>query len=248
MTLDLENEEDISKLKEIGKIVSQTLKQMGEYVQAGITTKELDDIGRQLLLEQGANSAPELVYKFPGATCISINHAVAHGIPDDTVIKNGDMINIDVSAEKHGFFADTGASFIVPSANPEQKKVCQTTRKALKKAIQEVRAGRPLNIIGKTIEAEAQKNGLSIIRNLGSHGVGKGLHEEPKFIASYYNHADRRVLTKGMVITIEPFLSTGAKNVYVDKDGWTLRTQPHFYTAQYEHTLIVTEGDAIVVT
>lgn len=249
MTLDRPNHpEQIAALKAIGQIVAMVLKTMGEAIEPGITTKELDQLGARLLSEAGAQSAPQLMYQFPGATCISINHKVAHGIPGAYRLQPGDLVNIDVSAEKDGYFGDTGSSFIVPPASPERQFLCKAGRFILKKAIEQVRHGRPLNIIGKTIEKEATKRGLTVIRNLGSHGVGSSLHEEPRFIPSFSDPSDHRMLTEGMVITIEPFISTGAESVEQHADGWTLYTAPGFDTVQYEHSLIVTRGKPIVLT
>ncbi len=235
-------------LKTIGGIVAETLQQMGSMIEPGMTTRELDDIGRQRLERQGARPAPELAYGFPGATCISVNHVIAHGIPGEHVIAPGDLVNIDVSAERDGFFADTGASFIAPPATSAKTALCRATRKARDRAVRMVKAGKPMNVIGRSIERDAKRLGYSIIKNLQSHGVGRAIHEEPKSIPSFDAPFDRRVLEKGMVITIEPFFSSGAWWAEVGGDGWSLVTDPKFMTAQYEHTLVVTERGAIVVT
>lgn len=239
---------ELEGLKAIGGIVARTLQRMGSALEPGMTTRELDDIGRQALERQGARPAPELVYDFPGATCISVNHVIAHGIPGEQAIGPGDLVNIDVSAERDGFFADTGASFIAPPATPAKTALCWATQKARDRAVRKVKAGKPLNVIGRTIEREAEKRGYSVIRNLQSHGVGRAIHEEPKSIPSFDAPFDRRVLEKGMVITIEPFFSTGAWWAEDGGDGWSLVTAPDFMTAQFEHTLVVTERGAIVVT
>lgn len=239
---------DIIGLKDIGEVVANTLQHMAARIEPGMTTKELDDIGRQYLEAQGARSAPELTYQFPGATCISVNECVAHGIPNGTQIQAGDMVNIDVSAEKNGYFGDTGASFLVPPSLPEQVAVCRATKKARNRAIKKLKPGVPLNVIGKSIEKTAQKFGMKIVRNLGSHGVGRALHEEPKFIPSYFDKRDRRKLKNGQVITIEPFLSTSADRVSEGRDGWSLLTQRGAYTAQYEHTIIITKNGPITTT
>ena len=244
----IESAKDLESLRIIGRIVAQTIKLMQQSIESGMTTKELDDIGRKYLEHHGARSAPELVYNFPGATCISINEAVAHGIPGEKIIKDGDMVNIDVSAELNGYFADSGASFIVPPSNDLKKELLRATKQALNKAIDEVRAGMPINIIGKTIEKHARKTGYTVIRDLGSHGVGRALHEEPKFIAPYYDKNDRRILKEGMVITIEAFLSTGAESITQDKDGWTLKTDNKFLSAQFEHTMVITKNKPILIT
>jgi methionyl aminopeptidase len=239
---------ELENLKVIGKIVAETIKIMSRSIEPGMTARELDNIGRQYLDSKGARSAPELVYNFPGATCISINNEVAHGIPNSRIINKGDLINIDVSAELNGYFADSGASFIVPPFSREKQELCRATRQTLNRAIEEARAGQPVNIIGKTIERHARKTGYTVIRNLGSHGVGRGLHEEPKFIAPYYDKNDRRMLKEGMVITIEPFLSNGAVYVEQANDGWTLKTEKNFISAQYEHTMVITKKNPILIT
>lgn len=246
MTIDSEN--DVIGLKAIGTIVANTLQHMANAVEVGMTTKELDDIGRQYLESHGARSAPELTYDYPGATCISINECVAHGIPNDTRIAKGDMVNIDVSAELNGYFGDTGASFLVPPSLPEQIAVCHATKKARNKAIRALRPGLPLNAIGKSIEKTARQYDMHIIRNLGSHGVGRALHEEPGCILSYYDKREKRMLHDGLVITIEPFLSTGADMVTEGKDGWSLMTPKGVFTAQYEHTVIITQKGPIITT
>ncbi|CAM2009194.1 type I methionyl aminopeptidase [Acanthopleuribacter pedis] len=247
--MSIDGEQDLVKLKEIGRIVGKTLKTMLQTVEPGMTTAELDAVGRKLLEDAGARSAPESSYNFPGATCISVNHHMAHGIPSDKVIiKAGDLINIDVSAEKDGYYADTGASMAVPPVNPLFQKLCLSTRRALKSGMRAARAGRPLNHIGRAVSMEAKKAGFGIVRNLGSHGVGRSLHEEPKFIPSYYDPKDTRQLSEGMVITIEPFLTTGPPNAFQEKDGWTLSTLRGCYAAQFEHTIVITKNQPIVVT
>ena len=244
----VETSEQLARLRKIGRIVAQTIRVMGQHLQPGITTRELDAIGRAYLESQGARSAPETVYNFPGATCISVNHEVAHGIPDDRPIKAGDMVNIDVSAELDGFFGDTGHSFIVEPATEAQQKICRVTKKALNRAIGVVRTGVPINAIGRAIENTARQYGCTVIKNLGSHGVGSALHEEPFFIPSFYDETDTRILQEGMVITIEPFISSGATSVLEADDGWTLYTPPEFITAQYEHSMMVTRTGAVILT
>ncbi|HEX2889603.1 type I methionyl aminopeptidase [Vineibacter terrae] len=245
----IETEEQLERLRRIGGIVAAVCRLMGSRLEPGMTTRELDEIGRAALEREGSRPAPSLMYGFPGATCISVNHAVAHGVPDDTRLAPGDMVNIDVSAERDGVFADTGASFVVPPARADQERLCRSTRKALNRAVQAVRPGRRLNIIGHTIERTASADGYTVIRNLGSHGVGDSLHDEvPGFIPGYYDRDDRRIMTQGLVFTIEPFLSTGATQADEQGDGWTLATAPGIMTAQYEHTLVVGRRGAIVVT
>ena len=244
----VKTEADLEGLKKIGKIVANCLQYMSLKVEPGMTTKELDNLGGAFLEKHGARSGPMLVYNFPGYNCISLNHEAAHGVPSDKKIQKGDLINIDVSAELNGYFADNGGSFVVPPGRKEDFKLLEATRLALESAISGVKAGEKISQIGYNIEKVAKEYGYSIIENLGSHGVGKSLHEEPKFIASYFDRADQRRLKEGHVITIEPFLSTGAQFVDEADDQWTLVTAPHHRTAQFEHTMVVLKDRALILT
>lgn len=244
----VENEEDLEALKKCGTLVSSALAMMGRLIEPGMTTRELDQLGRNMLEREGARPAPETTYGFPGATCISVNEICAHGIPGDTIIRPGDLVNIDVSAELDGYVTDTGGSFIVPPVRADHEALCRATWIARNKAIRAVKAGVKLNVIGKMVEQVARHRGYSIIENLAGHGVGRSLHEEPGSIPGYYDPHDRRTLWKGAVITIEPFLSTGATEARELEDGWSLTTPPGIYAAQYEHTLVITRRGAIVVT
>ena len=246
--MSIETEDDVVALKRIGKIVSSVLGQMLDAAEPGMTTRELDALGARLLEQQGAQSAPRLTYNFPGATCISINEEAAHGIPGDRVIRPGDVLNVDVSAELGGYFADTGGTRVVPPTNALKTRLCHATRTALAHAMQQARAGQPLNGIGATIQRTARAYGFKIIENLGSHGVGRALHEAPEHIPGYFDPTDRRILQDGMVITIEPFLSTKSRVVTETSDGWTLAGARGNLSAQYEHTMIITRGEPIVVT
>lgn len=244
----IETQQELDKLRIIGGIVARVLAEMQTRTEPGMTTLELDSIGRDLLDHHEANSAPRITYNFPGYTCISINEEAAHGIPGERVIEAGDVVNIDVSAEKAGFFADTGGSFIVPPTNALKNRLLHATRQALAEACTAAVADKALNGIGKTIHRVARQRGFKIIRNLCSHGVGSSLHEEPKEIKPYFDPLDRRRLHEGQVITIEPFLSTRSKLVYEMADGWTLAGQPGNLSAQFEHTMVITRGKPILLT
>lgn len=244
----IETQDDIIALKRIGRIVSLTLQKMLDGAEPGMTTRELDLVGERLLEEHGARSAPKLTYNFPGSTCISINEEAAHGIPGDRIIRAGDMLNVDVSAELDGYFADTGGTRVVPPTTAQKTRLCHATRTALAEAMKSARAGQPISGIGAAIERTAKAYGFKIIENLGSHGVGRALHEEPEHIAGYFDPSDKRILTEGMVITIEPFLSTRSRIVTETSDGWTLAGARGNLSAQYEHTMIITRGAPIVVT
>lgn len=244
----IETEDDVAALKRIGRVVSLALHEMLDAAEPGMTTRELDAIGGRLLEIHGARSAPGLTYGFPGATCISINEEAAHGIPGDRVIRPGDVLNVDVSAELGGYFADTGGTKVMPPTDARKTRLCHAARMALGEAMKQARAGRPINGIGAAIQRTARVFGFRVIENLGSHGVGRALHEAPEHIPGYFDPADRRVLHDGMVITIEPFLSTKSRVVAESADGWTLVAAPGNLSAQYEHTMIITRGEPIVVT
>jgi methionyl aminopeptidase len=245
----LNNDEDLRGMQAIGRICGNVLQHMSTVVRPGMTTAELDLIGRRMLEEAGARSAPESCYAFPGATCISINEEVAHGIPGDRVIASGDLINIDVSAELDGYFADTGASFTVGAVAPAVERLCRDGKRALWVGLKEVKTGKPLAQIGNAIGAFARKNRYTLITNLASHGVGRSLHEEPKEIATWPDHEEKRRMTEGLVFTIEPFLSLGANWAESgDDDEWTLYSDPQAPTVQFEHTVVATRNGPLVLT
>lgn len=244
----VENESDIQHLKAIGHICAVALKTMMEYAVPGITTAELDHIGRQVLKQEGATSAPEGLYRFPGATCISISPVVAHGIPGIYKLRDGDLINIDVSAGKDGYFADTGASLVVGRVQLENQHIVEATQAALRMALQAARNGNPINAIGRAIQEEAKRNGYGVIYDLTGHGIGHHLHEEPAQIFNYFKVRDRRILKEGMVLAIEPFLTTGKGHVVEEADGWSLRTIDRTIAAQFEHTVIITNDEPMILT
>lgn len=246
--MSIDSEKDLEGLRKVGRVVARCLRYMQSKMEPGITTGELDGIGGQFLEAQGARSAPRLTYNFPGHTCISVNEEAAHGIPGSKVLKAGDLVNIDVSAELEGYFADTGGSAIIPPETKLHLQICAVAKKALENAMLEARDGAKLNRIGYAIETEAMRNGFTVIENLGSHGVGRALHEEPGFIAGYYDKRDKRILRANQVITIEPFISSGATEVFENGDGWTLVTKPGIFTAQYEHTIVITKGKPLIMT
>lgn len=246
--MSISSEKELEALRSIGRIVARCLQLMQSKLEPGMTTAERDALGGQFLEAHGARSAPKLAYNFPGNTCISVNEEAAHGIPGARVLKAGDLVNIDVSAELNGYFADTGGSAMIPPELKLHQEICATAKRALERAMGEARAGAKINRIGHAIESEARANGFTVIENLGSHGVGRALHEEPGFIPGYYDRKDKRVLQEGQVITIEPFISSGARQVLDSGDGWTLVTNPGVFTAQYEHTLVITKDRPLIMT
>lgn len=241
------DQSDIDALLRVGAAVAEARDAMGAEVRPGISTAELDAIGRRVLQKHGARSAPALAYGFPGTTCISVNDALAHGIPSSRVLAEGDLVNIDVSAELDGYWADTGASFPVGEVSRRATALLFATRKALGDAMREARAGRPIREIGRAVEKRAKRSGFRVVRDLCGHGVGRHIHEEPS-VPNVHLSLTRGDLWEGLVMTIEPFLTTSATTVIEDDDGWTLRTPDGSLGAQFEHTLIITRGEPIVVT
>ena len=244
----INHQSDLEALQKIGAIVAEARDTMGEAVEPGITTGDLDAIGRSVLDKYGARSAPQLAYKFPGTTCISVNDQIAHGIPSPRrVLVEGDLVNIDVSAELDGYWADTGASFAVGAVSERHRELLSVTKQALHDGMREARAGNALRDIGRAVERRAERSGFSVVRNLCGHGVGRFIHEPPS-VPNTRAEGSRTRLWEGLVITIEPFLTTGASTYYEESDGWTLRTPDGSRGAQFEHTMVITKGAPIVLT
>ena len=241
-------EEELAALKDIGRIVANTMQAMAKAMEPGMTTRELDAIGRAVLERAGAVSAPESTYDFPGATCISVNEEIAHGIPGDRILRTGDVVNIDVSASKDGYFADTGASFPMGEVRPVLGRLCRDGKRAMQIGIAQVGHDKPLAGIGQAIGQFASQRGYTLIRNLASHGIGRALHEAPAEVPTWPTRGDRRRMHRGMVLTVEPFLSTGGLWAESGEDDWTLYSEPSAPVVQYEHTVVATDRGPIIVT
>jgi len=246
--MSIEGPDDLEGLQRVGAVVARARDAMLAEVRAGITTAELDEVGRYVLRAAGARSAPQLAYDFPGWTCISVNDALAHGIPSrQQRLRAGDLVNVDVSAELDGYWADTGASTAVGAVDARLRQLLWVTRRAQAEAMACARAGERLNAIGAVVERRAKQHRFRVVRNLGGHGVGRFIHEDPH-VSNVYERREKTVLWEGLVMTIEPFLTTHASEVLEDGDGWTLRTPDGSIGAQFEHTFVVTRGAPIVLT
>ncbi|MDP0926579.1 type I methionyl aminopeptidase [Paracoccus onubensis] len=241
-------EDELDGMKAIGRIVANTLKVMSNALEPGMTTRDLDEIGREVLEREGAMSAPKTTYNFPGTTCISVNEEIAHGIPGGRVIARGDLVNIDVSASKAGFFADTGATLRVPPVRASFDRLCRDGRQAMQIGIAQVGHDKPLAGIGRAIGRFASSRGYTLIQNLASHGVGRSLHEYPEEIATWPTRGDKRRMHHGMVLTVEPFLSNGGLMATDGDDDWTLYSHPKAFAVQYEHTVVATHHAPIIIT
>lgn len=236
-------------MQRISEVVGTTLRKMIEHAQPGMTTRELDEYGGRLLKTAGANSAPFITYGFPGYTCISVNRAAAHGTPSAKIIlQEGDLINIDVSAELNGYFADNGCSFVLGQDLHGREKLVNTSKHILRKAINNIKGGVRISDIGALIEAEAKRNGYTTIKNLVGHGIGRSLHEEPKEIPCFNDRSNTKRFRKNSVVAVETFISTKAQYVYEGDNGWTYFARDGSYVAQHEHTILITDAAPIILT
>ncbi|TCD12220.1 type I methionyl aminopeptidase [Pedobacter frigidisoli] len=245
----IKTEEELQGMELVSEAVAVTLQKMRDYTQIGMSTKEIDEYGRQLLEAIGAKSAPFETYSFPGYSCISVNQEFAHGVPSDKVmLKNGDIINIDVSAEMGGFWADNGCSFIVGDDIQGIQHLVDTSQEILLDAISHISGGVRIADIGKLMETKAKKAGYTVIRDLGGHGVGRSLHEEPDAIMNYYDRFDKRRFRKDSVVAIETFISTKSAFIETAADKWAFMGSKGGFVAQHEHTILITAGKPIILT
>jgi methionyl aminopeptidase len=236
-------------MQRVSEAVALTLKMMREYAAPGMNTKELDEYGGSVLNSFGAKSAPAETYGFPGWTCISVNHEIAHGIPSEKkVLSEGDLVNIDVSAELDGFWSDNGGSFVLGNDIHRHQPLIDASVELLHSAITRIQGGVKIADIGKWVETGASKKGYRVVRNLVGHGVGRSLHEDPKEIPCYYDRYITGRFKKNSVVAIETFISTGAAYAKNSGDGWTFITGDNSFVAQHEHTIVITDGEPVILT
>jgi methionyl aminopeptidase len=247
--MSITKETDLVGMRDASEAVAYTLKKMTSYAQPGMTTKELDEFGAKILTEFGAKSAPHSTYGFPGWTCISVNNEFCHGIPSDKrKLQEGDLINIDVSAELNGFWADNGGSFVLGKDINQHQKLVDASKEILMRAINSIRGGVKIADIGHLMESEAKKRGFKVIRNLAGHGIGRGLHEQPDELMNFRNKSDHRRFKKNSVVAIETFISTTSSYATELSDGWTMVGDKGGFMAQHEHTIVVTDKAPMILT
>ena len=247
--MSITKEAELIGMKKASEAVARTLKKMSAYARPGMTTKQLDDYGATILADLGARSAPYLTYGFPGWTCISVNNEFCHGIPSDSrMLKEGDLVNIDVSAELDGFWSDNGGSFVLGEDINQHQKLVDASKQILQKAIDHIKGGVRISDIGYLIETEAKKRGYKVIKNLTGHGIGRSLHEEPSDIANFRDRFNPARFRKNSVVAIETFISTSSTYAETLNDGWTMVGNKGGFMAQHEHTIVVTEGKPIILT
>ena len=243
----IKNQEELTGMRAAGTVVCHMLEAMKRSVTSGITTAELDEVGAKVMREHGARSAPALVYKFPGVSCISVNEEAVHGIPGQRKLQDGDLVKLDVTVEKDGFMADAAVTVSVGVATEEKQRLVSCAERAFKLAMLVARAGSRVSEIGRVVEHEVQRCGFSVIRELGGHGIGRTIHEQPS-VPNYRDPGEQRLLKKGLVITVEPIIAAGAGTVSLARDGWTVRTTDGTASAHYEHTLMITEEEPVILT
>src|ERR1700686_1884633 len=239
--------EELAAMRAAGTIVRRMLEAMKQAVRPGITTAELDAVGATVMREQGAQSAPQLVYKFPGVNCISLHDEAVHGIPGERAVESGDLVKLDVTIEKDGFMADAAETVAVGEVTEENRRLISCAERAFAKAMLVARAGFRVFEIGRAVEREVRRSGFSVIRDLGGHGIGRTIHEEPR-VPNFPDPDAQQILAEGLVITVEPIIAAGSGRSVLSSDGWTVRTADRRPSAHYEHTLVITRGEPILLT
>jgi methionyl aminopeptidase len=245
--MSIEHPDDLAGLRAAGRVVATTLREVRRLVRPGVTTAELDRAAARSLARQGARSAPQITYGFPGAICISVGDEVVHGIPGARRLREGELVKLDVTAELDGYYADAAISVPVGRVRPPVARLVATGAAALRAGLGAARAGRPVSAIGGAIEVEVERRGARVLRELTGHGIGRTIHEPP----SVPNHADpaaSQPLTEGLVLAVEPMIALGGRDVELRADGWTVATRDGSVAAHVEHTIVITSGAPLVVT
>ena len=239
--------EELAGMRAAGEVVRRVLEAMKREVRAGVTTAQLDEAGAGVMREHGAKSAPALVYGFPGSNCISLNEEAVHGVPGERVVQDGDLVKLDVTLEKDGFMADAAITVGVGEIAEDRRRLIACAERAFAKAMLVARAGFRVSEIGRVVEREVRRSGFSVIRDLGGHGIGRTIHEAPR-VPNYLDPEANQILTEGLVITVEPIIAAGSGRAVVAKDGWTVCTADRKASAHYEHTLVITRGEPMLLT
>jgi methionyl aminopeptidase len=243
----IRNQDELTGMRAAGAVVHQMLEAMKQAVKQGVTTAELDEVGDRVMRKHGARSGPSLVYDFPGVSCISVNDEVVHGIPRTRKLQDGDLVKLDVTIELNGFMADAAITVPVGAVSEEKQRLVSCVRMAFESAVQVARAGVRVSEIGRAVEKEVNRSGFSVVRELGGHGIGRTIHEEPS-VPNFPDPSAHQVLTKGLVITIEPIIAAGSGKSFTAKDGWTIQTSDGTPSAHYEHTLVITQKEPEILT
>lgn len=245
--MSIKSPKELAALARIGRIVGLTIAEVKRHLAPGVTTAELDALAAAFLAGHGATPAPQATYGFPGAIMLSIDDEAVHSIPGDRRIRPGDLVKIDVTAELDGYYADAADTVAVPPVGEVQRRLIDCARAAFRRGALEARAGNQVRQIGREVEAEVRRRGFSVLRDLGGHGVGRAIHEEPQ-VLNYDAPWNRAVLGEGLVLTIEPIIAAGRGRTVLAADRWTIRSADGSLTAHYEHSLVVTRDKPILLT
>jgi methionyl aminopeptidase len=245
--MSIETETDWRGLRQVARVVRLTLDALEKHLQVGVTTAELDAIAAGVFAAHGARSAPAMVYGFPGSALISVNDEVVHGVPSARRVQRGDIVKLDVTAEKDGYMADAARTVIVGTGSDQAQRLKRCAKRAFERALDVARAGRRVSEIGRVVEREVRGHGFSVVRGLDGHGIGRTIHEPPS-VPNSYNPRQTDVLTEGLVITIEPIICAGSGRAVESADGWTIRTADGSLAAHYEHTLVITREAPTLLT
>ncbi|WP_203982589.1 type I methionyl aminopeptidase [Sphaerisporangium rufum] len=244
---DVQTPETIERMRVAGRLAAQALEEVGRHVAPGVTTDELDRIGHEFLCDHGAYPSTLGYRGYPKSLCTSINEVICHGIPDDTVLRDGDIVNVDITAYIGGVHGDTDATFLVGEVDEESRLLVERTREATMRAIRAVAPGRRLNVVGRVISAYAKRFGYGVVRDFTGHGISTSFHSG--LIVPHYDDPSLAVeLVPGMTFTIEPMLTLGTVEYDLWPDGWTAVTRDGRRTAQFEHTIVVTDGGSEILT
>jgi methionyl aminopeptidase len=244
---EVKDAETIERMRAAGRLAAQARELVGEHVQPGVTTDELDRVGHEFLCDHGAYPSTLGYRGFPKSLCSSVNEVVCHGIPDSRVVQDGDIVNIDITAYLDGVHGDTNATFLTPGVRPEVRDLVERTEEALRRAIRAVRPGRRINVVGRVIESYARRFGYGVVREFTGHGIGTAFHSG-LVVPHYDDPAYDDLIEPGMTFTIEPMLNLGTHEWEMWEDGWTVVTRDRAFSAQFEHTLLVTDSGAEVLT
>ena len=244
----IKTEKEIEYMRESCRIVKETLDFVGKNIHAGMTTKEVDELVYKYITSCGAYPS-ELGYEgYPASSCVSVNEVVVHGIPGDRVILDGDVVSVDITAEKNGFHGDAARTYLIGNVSEEKRKLVKVTEECFFKAIEGLRAGTPLYDIGYAVQTHAESHGYGVVRALTGHGIGSSMHEDPS-VPNYGRKGTGMRLRAGMTICIEPMITMGTYKVYQDRnDGWTITTADGKPAAHYENTVLITEDGVEILT
>ncbi|XVQ13565.1 type I methionyl aminopeptidase [Spirillospora sp. CA-255316] len=244
---DVKSPEVIERMRVAGRIAAQALEEVGKHIRPGITTDELDVIGHEFLLAHDAYPSTLGYRGFPKSLCTSINEVICHGIPDDTVLRDGDIINIDITAFVDGVHGDTDATFLCGDVDEESRLLVERTREAMMRGIRAVAPGRALNVIGRVIQSYAKRFGYGVVRDFTGHGIGTTFHSG-LVVPHFDDPTATKIIEPGMTFTVEPMLTLGVHDYDIWQDGWTVVTKDRRRTAQFEHTVLVTEDGHEILT